>query len=275
MDYKRVLTIQDISCFGQCSLTVALPVLSACGVETCVLPSAVLSTHTSGFKGYTCLDITDEMQKILAHWAELDIRFNSIYTGYLATSLQIDIVKHAFATRLKNDGLKIVDPVMGDYGNLYPAFDETFVKAMRGLCSVSDVILPNVTEACLFTNTPYKQQYDEGYIDGLLVGLKKLGAKKIVLTGVGYDEQSTGVVVYDGSSKYYYKHSKVNRACHGTGDLFASAFTGALTAGKSAEESARIAADFVVDCINNTPSDGSHPYGVRFEGCIKGLIARL
>ena len=156
MGYKRALTIQDISCFGQCSLTVALPVISACGTETCVLPSAVLSTHTSGFKDYTCLDMTDEMKKILAHWAKLDIRFDAIYTGYLATAEQIDIVKGAFGTRLKDGGLKIVDPVMGDFGKLYPAFDMDFVGAMKELCSVADVILPNVTEACLLTGKQYK-----------------------------------------------------------------------------------------------------------------------
>lgn len=275
MGYKRALTIQDISCFGQCSLTVALPVISACGTETCVLPSAVLSTHTSGFKGYTCLDMTDEMKKILAHWAKLDIRFDAIYTGYLATAEQIDIVKGAFGTRLKDGGLKIVDPVMGDFGKLYPAFDMDFVGAMKELCSVADVILPNVTEACLLTGKQYKFSYDEGYIDDLLDGLKALGAKKTVLTGVGYDDKTTGVVVYDGERKRYYKHAKENRSCHGTGDLFASAFTGSLLAGEDEYGAAKLAADFVVDCIKHTPNDGSHPYGVRFESCLKALTQKL
>lgn len=275
MGYKRALTIQDISCFGQCSLTVALPVISACGTETCVLPSAVLSTHTSGFKGYTCLDMTDEMKKILAHWAELDIRFDAIYTGYLATAEQIDIVKGAFGARLKDGGLKIVDPVMGDFGKLYPAFDMDFVGAMKELCSVADVILPNVTEACLLTGKQYKFSYDEGYIDDLLDGLKALGAKKIVLTGVGYDDKTTGVVVYDGEIKRYYKHAREDRSCHGTGDLFASAFTGSLLAGEDEYGAAKLAADFVVDCIKHTPNDGSHPYGVRFESCLKALVQKL
>ena len=275
MGYKRALTIQDISCFGQCSLTVALPVISACGTETCVLPSAVLSTHTSGFKDYTCLDMTDEMKKILAHWAKLDIRFDAIYTGYLATAEQIDIVKGAFGTRLKDGGLKIVDPVMGDFGKLYPAFDMDFVGAMKELCSVADVILPNVTEACLLTGKQYKFSYDEGYIDDLLDGLKALGAKKTVLTGVGYDDKTTGVVVYDGEIKRYYKHAKEDRSCHGTGDLFASAFTGSLLAGEDEYGAAKLAADFVVDCIKHTPNDGSHPYGVRFESCLKALAQKL
>ncbi len=275
MGYKRALTIQDISCFGQCSLTVALSVISACGTETCVLPSAVLSTHTSGFKGYTCLDMTDEMKKILAHWAQLDIRFDAIYTGYLATAEQIDIVKGTFGARLKDGGLKIVDPVMGDFGKLYPAFDMDFVGAMKELCSVADVILPNVTEACLLTGKQYKFSYDEGYIDDLLDGLKALGAKKIVLTGVGYDDKTTGVVVYDGEIKRYYKHAREDRSCHGTGDIFASAFTGSLLAGEDEYGAAKLAADFVVDCIKHTPNDGSHPYGVRFESCLKALVQKL
>ena len=275
MSDKRVLSIQDISCFGQCSLTVALPVVSACGVETAVLPSAVLSTHTSGFKGYTCLDLTDEMKKILAHWETQKIFFDEIYTGYLATAEQIDIVKTAFKTRLASGGRKIVDPVMGDYGKLYPAFDLSFVAAMKELCREADVILPNLTEACLLTGAKYKDNYDEKYIDGLLLKLIKLGAKTIVLTGVGYDGGTTGVVTYDGREKFYYRHLKVNRSCHGTGDLFASVFSGALACGRTEREAAKIAADFVVDCIKNTPDDGTHAYGVRFEELLFKLHEKL
>lgn len=272
MEHSRVLTIQDISCFGQCSLTVALPVISACGIETCVLPSAVLSTHTSGFKGYTCLDLTDEMTRILRHWGDLGIEFDAIYTGYLASAEQIGIVKEAFAARLKAGGLKIVDPVMGDYGRLYPAFDMKFVSEMRALCAEADIILPNITEACLFTGIAYKENYDEAYVQALLDGLCRLGAKKIVLTGVGYDKDTTGVVVYDGKEKYYYKHARVMRSCHGTGDLFASAFTGALMGGCDIKQAAKAAADFIVDCIKNTPDDGTHVYGVCFEQCIGRLL---
>lgn len=263
MGRKKVLSIQDISCFGQCSLTVALPVISACGVETAVLPSAVLSTHTMGFKDYTCLDLTDEMPKILAHWNSEGVFFDAIYTGYLATARQIDIVREAFATRLKDGGLKIVDPVMGDYGKLYPAFDTEFVKEMRRLCEGADVVLPNITEASFLVEGEYRENYDEAYIDGLLKKLMTLGAKKIVLKGVGYDESTTGVVVYDGQEKFYYPHPRIPRSCHGTGDLFASAFTGSLMGGKSINDAVVSSADYVVKCIENTNED--QWYGVNFE----------
>ena len=271
MDAKRVLTIQDISCFGQCSLTVALPVISACGVETCVLPSALLSTHTAGFKGYTCLDLTDEIQKILDHWDREEIYFDAIYTGYLATAEQIDIVRRAFATRLRDGGLKIVDPVMGDYGKLYPAFDGEFVKVMRSLCAEADIILPNITEASFLTEIEYKEEYDEQYINSLLDGLKAIGAKRVVLKGVGYDKDTTGVIVAGDGERFYYKHPRIARSCHGTGDLFASAFTGLLTNGNSIRDAVAKTADFVVKSIESTDSE-AHWYGVNFESNLSLLM---
>lgn len=262
METKRVLSIQDISCLGQCSLTVALPVISACGVEACVLPSALLSTHTMGFKDFTCLDLTAEMKKILAHWEREGVFFDAVYTGYLATAEQIDIVREAFAGRLKG-GLRIVDTVMGDFGKLYPAFDGEFVNEMRKLAAEADIILPNITEACYLTGMDYKEEYDENYIQSLLDALIKLGAKQVVLKGVSYSKKTTGVTVYDGKDKFYYSHTKLERNCHGTGDVFASAFTGLLMRGKSVRDAVAVAADFVVDCIRGT--DKEHWYGVSFE----------
>ncbi len=270
MDYKRVLTVQDISCFGQCSLAVASPVISACGVETCVLPSAVLSTHTMGFKGYTCRDLTQDMRDIVKHWDSQNINFDAVYSGYLSDARQIETVKQIFSTRLRGGGLRIVDPVMGDFGRMYPAFDGAFADAMRGLCATADVILPNVTEACLLAGEEYRERYDESFVKGLAASLSALGAKQIVLTGVSYNDDSTGVAVFSQSGDFYYSHRRINRSCHGTGDLFSSAFTGALMNGKSAERAARIAADFVLDCIDSTPA--SHWYGVRFERCLPSLI---
>lgn len=269
MQSKRVLSIQDVSCLGQCSLTIALPVISACGVETCILPSALLSTHTMGFKDYTCLDLTSEMKNILAHWEKENILFDAIYTGYLATGEQIDVVREVFDTRLKDGGLKIVDPVMGDFGKLYPAFDGNFVKDMRRLVGCADIVLPNITEASYLTETEYKEDYDETYVDSLLKELISLGAKKVVLKGVGYKNDTTGVVVYDGKDKFYYSHPRIERSCHGTGDLFASAFTGLIMSGKSVNEAVVASADFVVRCIENT--DGTHWYGVNFEPLLKTL----
>lgn len=270
MAYKRVLTVQDISCFGQCSLTVASPVISACGIETCVLPSAVLSTHTMGFDGYTCTDLTQDMRDISRHWARENINFDAIYSGYLADARQIEIVKELFANRLNEDGVRIVDPVMGDFGEMYPAFDSAFADTMRGLCAHADIILPNITEACLLAGERYRESYDEAFVKKLAKDLLRLGVKKVVITGVSYSQESTGVAVFDESKDFYYSHRRINRSCHGTGDLFSSAFTGALLSGQSEERAACIAADFILKCIDNTPA--SHWYGVRFESCLSSLM---
>ncbi len=275
METKKILTIQDISCVGQCSLTVALPIISACKVETCILPSAVLSTHTAGFKGFTFKDLTDEMPKIAEHWKSENISFSAVYTGYLGSEKQIEYVKDIASGLLEEGGKLIVDPAMADNGKLYPAFDKDFVNSMKSLCAMADIVLPNITEACFITDTEYKESYDYEYIDGLLKKLYAIGAKKIVLTGVGYKEGKTGVAVYDGESHLYYEHDKISKGCHGTGDVYASAFVGALVRGKSEFDSATIAADFTVECIKNTIDDPSHWYGVKFETCLDYLMNRL
>lgn len=265
MSYKRVLTIQDISCVGQCSLTVALPILSSCGVETAILPSAVLSTHTGGFKGYTFRDLTDDMMPIAEHWQKENILFDTVYSGYLGSARQINHVLEITERLLKKDGYSIVDPAMADNGKLYYGFDLAFVQEMKKLVFASDICLPNITEACFLTETEYREEYDEEYTDGILKKLSAAGAKTIVLTGISYDDETTGVLILENGVKSYYRHKKIDRKYHGTGDIYSSAFTGALNRGKSVYESARIAADFVVKCIENTITDDSHWYGVKFE----------
>lgn len=275
MNYKRILTIQDISCVGQCSMTVALPILSACGQETCILPSAVLSTHTGGFSFPAVRDLTEDLPGIQAHWQKEDICFDAIYTGYLGSTKQIAYVSDILASRLRTGGRTIVDPAMADNGKLYKGFDTTYVDAMRGLCIQADVILPNITEACLLTGMEYRESYGEAYIDELLGQLHTLGCKCVVLTGVGYLPGETGVVISDGIQRSHYRHPRVGRAYHGTGDAFASAFVGSWMGGKTMEEAARIAADFVCECIRNTLEDPAHWYGVKFETALPCLIRRL
>ena len=272
MQYKRVLTIQDISCVGQCSLTVALPILSACGVETGVLPSAVLSTHTAGFTGFTVRDLTDDIPAIREHWCKEGIRFSAIYTGYLGSTKQIDYVKDIFSTTAEEGCLKIVDPAMADNGNLYPAFDLEYAAAMGTLCGEADYVVPNITEACFLTGIPYQTEYDRAYIDSLINGLLSLGCKNIILTGVGYQPGKTGVVVYENGNYAYYEHEKLPNSCHGTGDIYASAFVGALVRGKSGYDAARIAADYTVECIKTTAQLENHWYGAAFEPVLGKLI---
>ncbi len=275
MAYKKILTVQDISCVGQCSLTVALPILSACGMETCILPSAILSTHTAGFSGYTFRDLTDDIPKIREHWQKENIKFDAIYTGYLGSTKQIDYVKDLFDTVATDDCFKIVDPAMADGGKLYPAFDEAYVEAMKSLCASADILLPNITEACFLTNSEYKTVYNEKYISDLTEKLIKLGAKTVVITGVGYRDGKTGVVVGSKNTFDYYEHDVVSKGCHGTGDVYASAFVGALMNKKNIFDAAKIAADYVVDCINVTKDDLNHWYGVKFETALPKLIKNL
>lgn len=275
MSYKRILTIQDISCLGQCSLTVALPIISACGIECSVLPSAVLSTHTAGFTGFTCRDLTDDMPGIKEHWMKEGIRFSAVYTGYLGSTRQIGMVADIFRELAEPGCLRIVDPAMADNGKLYPAFDMEYVGAMKQLCGKADYIIPNITEACFLTGTEYRETYDRTYIDSLLESLAALGCDNLVLTGVSYAPGKTGVVVYRGGSYSYYEHEKLPNSCHGTGDIYASAFVGALVRGKSAENAARIAADYTVSCIRQTALLPDHWYGAAFEPTLGTLIQAL
>lgn len=263
--------MQDISCVGQCSLTVALPIISACGIETAVLPSAVLSNHTA-FSDFTFRDLTSEMPKIRKSWQKQDIKFSAIYTGYLGNAKQVAYVKDIMASCIEKDGIRIVDPAMADGGRLYTGFDAAYVEEMKALCKVADIILPNITEACLMTNTEYRHNFDVAYIEGLLNRLTNLFGSKIILTGVSFSPNKTGIAVYDEGNIRYYEHIKVGDGSHGTGDVYASAFVGALMNGKSLFDAAKIAADFTVICIKNTAEHPDHWYGVRFEQCLPELI---
>lgn len=275
MSYKKILTVQDISCVGQCSLTVALPIISACGIETAVLPSAVLSTHTAGFKGYTFRDLSDDMPNITAHWKKEGIKFDAVYTGYLGSEKQIDYVKNIFTDVAAEGCVKIVDPAMADNGSLYPGFDMSFVKAMASLCTAADYIIPNITEAALMTGVEYKTEYDRAYIDLLLDKLCELGCKNIIFTGISYREGYTGVVCFVDGEYSYYEHEKMPKGSHGTGDIYASAFVGAFMKGKGVYDSARIAADFALECIKETQKHEDHWYGSAFEPVLYKLVEVL
>ena len=275
MLYHRILTIQDISCVGQCSLTVALPIISACKIETCILPSAVLSTHTAGFKGYTFRDLTDDMPKICNHWENENIKFDAIYTGYLGSTKQIEYVERIISSTKKENAPCIIDPAMADNGRLYPGFDADFVSAMKKLCARADYIIPNITEACLLCDMEYPEKYDRSYIDVLLNRLTSLGCHNIILTGISFNSGKTGVVVYSNGDFLYYEHEKLENSCHGTGDIYSSVFTGALINGHTPYDSAVIAADFTVECIKATAEVDGHWYGAVFEPILYKLIEKM
>lgn len=275
---KRIITIQDISCLGKCSLTVALPVISAMGVECCVIPTAVLSTHTA-FKGFTFRDLTSDIQTISNHWQQEHIHFDAIYTGYLGSIEQINIMNQFFSDFGGKDVITVVDPCMADNGKLYAGFTEAFAKEMAGLCSKANVIVPNMTEACYLLGIEYKASgYDMEYIKDILKKLSELGATKIVLKGVDFGNGKIGIAAYDSITDNYtwYFHKKLSENFHGTGDIFASVLTGALMRDFSFEDSYKLAADFVVSSIENTLSEKDwHWYGVNFEKALPELITKI
>jgi len=270
---KRLLTIQDISCVGQCSLTVALPVISACGIETAILPSSVLSNHTA-FTGWTFNDLTDDMPKIMNQWLKENISFDAFYTGYVSKS-QIPYILEIMEKTARPGALRIVDPVMADNGKLYAGFDADFPEEIKKLIKGADVIMPNLTEASLLLGIEYDPVQTKEKVEKILKGLYELGAKNVILTGCSFDDEKLGTATYNGSTVEYYFAEKQPLSCHGTGDVFASAVAGALVNGKTLSEAAKIAADFVVESIKKTQDDKDHWYGVKFEKALGYLINSL
>lgn len=257
---KHILTIQDLSCVGRCSLTVALPVLSAMGHRCSVLPTAVLSTHTA-FPKPEVEDLTDRLMGFARHWQENGITFDAVSVGYLSDPGQAAIVEQI----LGNIGAPVVlDPVMGDHGKLYSRITEEHIAAMKRLAARADVILPNLTEAAALTGNPYREQTDEAYLSKLTDGLLNLGAKAAVITGVHLQD---GAIGYYGRDKagntFSYQGDLIPRQFHGTGDLFAAVLSGSLLRGVSLNAAAQTAAEFVSACVENT--EKVTPFGVEFE----------
>ncbi|MCL2170532.1 MAG: pyridoxamine kinase [Defluviitaleaceae bacterium] len=276
---KRVCAIHDISCIGRCSLTVALPIISAAGFDCGVLPTAVLSTHTGGFTDFTYRDLTEDIRPISAHWKSLDVGFDALYSGFLGSFEQIDIVAELFAQYKTADNLILVDPVMADNGKLYAIYSPEMAKGMAKLCGSADIIIPNITEACFMVDAQYREgPYDEAYIRQLLEKLANLGPKQIVLTGISFDDIDLGAATYDvASGKIEYAFAKrIDDYFHGTGDVFGSALLSGLLNDFSLTESAQIAADFVHDAITKTIAlNQERRYGVCFERALPGLMSRL
>ncbi|MDR0862748.1 MAG: pyridoxamine kinase [Oscillospiraceae bacterium] len=275
---KTVAAVHDISCFGKCSLTVALPIISAAGITCAVVPTAVLSTHTGGFAGYTYRDLTDDIDPIFAHWRELDLRFDAVYSGFLGSPEQLSIVARLFAEARERGAVVIVDPVMADNGELYATFDRDFPRGMRALCEGADIIVPNTTEAALMLNEPCVTGAQSAeYVEGLLRRLAALPSRYAVLTGVergellgaAYIDVATGEIGYA-------MGERIPGSYHGTGDVFASTLTAALTLGREIGDSLQIAVDFTVEAIKKTRDAGTPARnGVNFEAGLGRLAARL
>lgn len=259
-DYKRILTVQDISCVGQCSLTVALPVLSACGHETCVLPTAVLSTHTGGFGRPEIVRFSGELERFVEHWKKNDIAFDAVLVGYLGSTAAICAAEEILTTMLAPGGVGIVDPAMADNGRLYSGFPEDYPEKIRRLCRKADVVLPNLTEAAILSDQPWQDRTDETYGKALL---DRLEMPRVILTGVG--EDASGFLLREQGETRRYSHRRIPGSFSGTGDLFAATFTGLWLSGRGMYDSAVCAADFTCRCIRRTAAEPAHWYGLQFE----------
>lgn len=274
---KSVAAIHDIAGFGRCSLTVALPLLSAAGIRTSVIPTAVLSTHTGGFKGITLHDLTRDIEPIAEHWKREGISFDAIYSGYLCSASQVYSVMSAIEHLKREDTLVVVDPVMGDNGNCYSGFSVSFPSYMLRLCQRADIITPNITEAALLAGMPYKGGIcEKEYIEQLLNKLYGLTNAKIVLTGVSFDERKIGAAIFEEGEISYVFADKMPASYHSTGDIFASVLIGSLLNGRSIKAAAQIAVNFTSLCIKQTLEDGTpEREGVNFETQIPNLIKFL
>ncbi len=277
----RAAVINDLSGFGRVSLTEACPILSAMEVETCPLPTAILSTHTYKFENYTFLDLTDEMEKILDHWKALDIKFDGILSGYMASSKQIDVVSEFMKEKKKEGSLVVIDPVLGDNDlsdveTVYYDRMSDILLSMKKFVGLADVITPNLTEACLLTGRKYPEKYlSEAEIKEILLALSDLGPKKIAITSVMTDSANMKVAVLDKDNDLFemIDCGYIKRPFHGTGDIFAAVLLGALLNKKSMLEASKKAVEFIKSCINETVilNDMKIEYGVIFEKALKTL----
>ncbi|WP_405286816.1 pyridoxamine kinase [Methanobrevibacter sp.] len=273
----KILTIQDISCFGQCSITVALPVVSAFGIETAILPSAVLSTHTSGFTDFTVRDLTEDLPEIKKHWEKEGIDFDAIYTGFIASIEQLDYIKDIIDSRLKPEGLVFVDPAMADHGEFYNGFDQEFADKMGELCKLGDYILPNTTEACYILHKPWKEEFTKEEMLEMANELSEFTKRYVILKGDTHKENELGMIVLDkqeNTCEIVY-NERIDYVSHGTGDVFASAFVGSTMVGKTPTAAAKVAGEFTKKAIEKTIGDENHWYGVKFEQAIPELYSLL
>lgn len=272
----RMAAIHDLSGFGKCSLTVALPIVSASGVECCCIPTALLSTHTGGFTGWTFTDLSDSIVPIASHWNELGVDFDAIYSGYLASEAQGKLLEKTIELLRNDNTLVIVDPAMADNGKYYANLDDTMTQCFRRLIAKADVITPNITEACFLAGVEYKAApHDETFVGELIDKLSALGPKVVAVTGVSLETGKVGIVARDNvSGKTSIVMNEAREGTfHGSGDVFASAFAALLTRGAALDDALRLAEDFVAACIERTAvRDTPRHYGLDFEGVLPEYI---
>ena len=261
MRTPRVAAIHDMSGFGRCSLTVAIPVLSAMGLQCCPLPTAFLSTHTGGFEGFSFLDMTDEMPRAAEHWKTLDLGFQCIYSGFLGSERQIQIVSDFIRDFREEDTVVVVDPVMGDHGTVYQTYTPAMCEGMVHLAEQADVIVPNLTEAALLLGVPYGElPTGENGCREIVERLSLDGRRSVVLTGAYAAPELTGAMCFDaktGRTKSV-QVRRIPREFYGTGDVFASVLAGALVKGETLPDASRQAVEFVRACGTDGGTEPAH-----------------
>ncbi len=273
---KRIITLQDISCVGKCSLTVALPIISCMGIEACPLPTALLSNHTA-FDRFSFFDLNSHMNSVIDEFKAQDFKFDGIYSAYLGSTAQVDTVC-GFIDYFKKEGsITLVDPVMGDHGRLYSGFTRDFPIHMKRLCKKADVIVPNITEAGFLLGFDGALEYTDIYsLKPFMKQLCLLGPKISVLTGVEQDGKLGGAI-YDIETDefYFYLLDKIDRTFHGTGDVFASVLFSCLVNGLDIKLALKKAVDFVYAAMKATIENKDAAwYGVDFERVLPLLFER-
>lgn len=272
---KRIVSIQDISCIGKCSETVALPIISSMGVETAILPTSILSTHTA-FNNFTYKSLVDEVRKIINHWKQENFKFDLIYIGYTGTEEILDLVLEFIDEFKTEENLVIFDPAMADHGKLYAGITPNILEKIKEVCRKADYIKPNLTEASLILGENYKEKYSIEEVQTLAKKLKTIGSKNVVITGVENTEGKIGALGFDGEKYYSNFETKYNVSYHGTGDVFTSCLAGSIVKGRTLEEAIKIATKFTTECVRLTYKDKNDTkYGVNFEEAIPYLINLL
>jgi pyridoxine kinase len=274
----RIAAIQDISCLGRCSLTVIMPILSAMGIQVCPLPTAVFSTHLGGFGKPAFCDFTDYMEIFVRHWQQQGVIFDCIYSGFLASEQQIDIVERTMNAFSSNNPLVLVDPVMGDGGKLYTTYTKHMQERMKQLVARADVITPNYTEACFLLGEPYEEAVcDLKKMTEWLVRLSDLGPEKVVITGIVIAQDKLLTLGYDQKNAVFYQvfSDYIPAKYPGTGDVFASVLLGSLLRGDSLSGAMEKAADFVAEAIQVTLAFNTPPReGILLETILSRLCPR-
>ena len=271
---KRIVSIQDISCIGKCSQTVALPIISSMGIELAVLPTSLLSTHTA-FQGWTLKKLTDELYKIVDHWKKEKFEFDLIYIGYTGAEEILEFVLYFISQFKTEKNIVVFDPAMADHGKLYAGIDQTIAKKIKEVAEKADILRLNLTEASILLDAPYKEKVTLEEGQKMAQELLNLGVKKAIITGIE-QENAIGAIGYDGNKFYSNFETKYNVNYHGTGDIFTSALSGSIAKGKNLEEAIKIATKFTTECVRITYEDeNSNDYGVNFEEAIEYLLKLL